>query len=243
MSCPSKSLNYMGINLLPQKFSTLTMAKFTVSTKTDITLQTNVKKMRAIIMCRSFTTDYGYHNSLIEQFGNVYRPNTMCSDIIYLHKKTLQALERNGYHCPHCLSTCQVRNIPFEEHTNSFFLEFGQEIFIFEETKKPFQDVIGDMYCPTCPNEKCVYLSNNKNSSFFDSKKCETRSHVVNFPFKDQKPTNMLFGSDGTIALRKTSHDYEKEKPSPFLEKFLRHSQSSTPDPEPKKAKIILFMA
>ena len=35
-----------------------------------------------------------------------------------------------------------------------------------------------------------------------------------------------------------TSRDYEKEKPSPFLKKFLRQSQSSTSEPEPKMAKM-----
>ena len=40
---PSKSLNYTAINLFLQKLSTLTMAKLTISTRADITLQTNVK--------------------------------------------------------------------------------------------------------------------------------------------------------------------------------------------------------
>ena len=40
---PSKSLNYNAINLYLQKLSTLGIAKFTVSTRTDITLQTSVK--------------------------------------------------------------------------------------------------------------------------------------------------------------------------------------------------------
>ena len=39
---PSKSLNYTAINLFLQKLSTLTIVKFTISTKTDIALQTNV---------------------------------------------------------------------------------------------------------------------------------------------------------------------------------------------------------
>ena len=33
------------------------------------------------------------------------------------------------------------------------------------------------------------------------------------------------------------------KKTSPFLKKFLRQSQSNTPEPEPKKAKIIPLMA
>ena len=40
---PSKSLNYTAINLFLPKLSTLTIAKFTISTRIDITLQTSVK--------------------------------------------------------------------------------------------------------------------------------------------------------------------------------------------------------
>ena len=53
-------------------------------------------------------------------------------------------------------SICQVCNIFFDEQTKSFFLKFDQGINNFEETKKTIQVVIGDVYCPTCPNEKCV---------------------------------------------------------------------------------------
>ena len=49
----------------------------------------------------------------------------------------------------------------------------------------------------------------------------------------------MLFGSDGTHCFaRKMIRDYEKEKPSPFLEKFFRQSQPSTSEPEPKKVSM-----
>ena len=60
------------------------------------------------------------------------------------------------------------------------------------------------------------------------TKKCKACCHVLNIPFKDQKPTIMLFAGDGTNCFaRKTSRDYEKA--SPFLKKFLRQSQSSAP--------------
>ena len=55
-------------------------------------------------------------------------------------------------------SVCQLRNIPFEDQRNSFFLSLGQGVYIFEESPKPVQDVIGDVYCPGkyCSNrEKC----------------------------------------------------------------------------------------
>ena len=90
------------------------------------------------------------------------------------------------------------------------------------------------IYCPTCRNEKCVYLSSNKTTSFYDCKKCKACCNVLNIPFRDQKPTIMLFGGDGTHCFaRKTSSDYEKV--SPFLVKFLRQSQTSTSEREPKK--------
>ena len=98
------------------------------------------------------------------------------------------------------------------------------------------REAIGDVYCPTCRNEKCVYLSTNKTTSFYDCKKCKACCHVLKIPFKDQKPTVMLFGDDGTHCFaRKTSRDYEK--PSPFLKNFLRQSQPSTSEREPKKDK------
>ena len=100
------------------------------------------------------------------------------------------------------------------------------------------REIVGDVYCPTCRNEKCVYLSTNKTTSFYDCKKCKACCHNLNIPFKDQKPTIILFGGDGTHCFaRKTSRDYEKGKPSPFLKNFLRQSQPSTSEREPKKDK------
>ena len=97
---------------------------------------------------------------------------------------------------------------------------------------------IGVVYCPTCRNEKCVYLSSNKTTSFYDCEKCKACCHVLNIPFKDQKPNIMLFGDDGTHCFaRKTSGDYEKQ--SPFLKKFLHQLQPSTSEPEPKTVKTI----
>ena len=60
--------------------------------------------------------------------------------------------------------------------------------------------------------------------------------------FKDQKPQVMFFAGDGTHTLclvKKTTRDCENEKASRFSKKFLRQSQSTTPQAEPKKAKII----
>ena len=104
------------------------------------------------------STDCSYDNSAIIIIGDVYCPNTKCLGKICLHKKTSQSLGRSDYQCPQCASVCQVRNIPFEDQTNSFFLSFGAGVYIFEESAKTVQDVIGDVYCPGkyCLNrEKC----------------------------------------------------------------------------------------
>ena len=91
--------------------------------------------------------------------------------------------------------------------------------------------------------KKCFYISTNKTTSFYDCKKCEACCHVLDIAFKDQKPTLMLFGGDGTHCFpRKTSRDYEKEKPSPFLKEFLRISDPSASEPEPKRTEDFPFM-
>ena len=105
------------------------------------------------------------------------------------------------------------------------------------------QETIADVYCPTCRIEKCVYISTNKTTGFYDCKKCKACCHILNIPFKDQKPTITLFGGDGTHCFaRKTIRDYKKESPSPYLKKFLRQSDPSTSEPEPKKAEFLPFM-
>ena len=108
-----------------------------------------------------------------------------------------------------------------------FNTPFQSSIYRKEElfVDNKIRETIGDVYCPTCRNEKCVYISTNQTTSFYDCKKCKACCQILNIPFKDQKPTIMLFGGDGTHCFaRKTSCDYEKEKPSPFLKKFLRQS-------------------
>ena len=92
-------------------------------------------------MCSAFTPDCGYDNSTIILIGDVYCPNTNCLGKLCLHKKTFHSLGRSDYDCPQCGSVCQIRNIPFEEQVNSFFLSPGQGVYIFEESPKSIQDV------------------------------------------------------------------------------------------------------
>ena len=112
-------------------------------------------------MCSAFTHDCGYDNSTIILIGDVYCPNTKCLCKFYPHKKTFQSLGRSEYQSPQCGSVCQVRSILFEDQTNSFFLSLGQGFYVFEESPKSVQGVIGEVYYPGkyCSNrEKCESL-------------------------------------------------------------------------------------
>ena len=100
------------------------------------------------------------------------------------------------------------------------------------------RETIGDVYCPTCRSEKCVSISTKKTTSFYECKKCKACCHVLSIPSKDQKPTIMLFGGDGTHCFsRKTSRDNENKKPSPFLKFCANHNQAH-PNLNPKMQKL-----
>ena len=58
--------------------------------------------------------------------------------------------------------------------------------------------LIGDVICPhkKCWGGKCVCLTNFEeiNKSTYQCKQCKVCSHVLNIPFKDQKPCVTFFG-------------------------------------------------
>ena len=143
-------------------------------------------------MCTAFTPDCGHDNSNIILIGDVYFSNTKCLGKLCLHKKTFQSLGRSDYECPQCGSVCQVRNIPEQEQTNSFFLSLVQGVYIFEESPKSIQDVIGDVYCPgkSCLNtEKCksigVYVTTPR--SIYGCDNCGAWLFVQKVPFTLQE--------------------------------------------------------
>ena len=143
-------------------------------------------------MCSAFTLDCGYDNSTIILIGDVFCATTNCSGKLCPHKKTFQSLGRSDYQCPQCASLCQVRNVPFEDQTNSFFLSLGQGLHIFEESPKSIQDVIGDVYCPGkyCLNrEKCESIGGYVTTprSIHGCGKCGAWLFVHNVPFMLQE--------------------------------------------------------
>ena len=109
--------------------------------------------------------------------------------------------------------------------------------------------LIGDVICPNKKyrGEKCVYLTSfeeiNKNT--YQCKQCKACSHVLNIPFKYQKPCVTLFG--WTYCFRKkTKSEKQNEKLSPLMRHYILHPEISTTKPEeaivelvPKKAKIL----
>ena len=121
-------------------------------------MPTSVTFLGAITKCSVFSSDCGYDISTINLIGDVYCPNAKCLGKLCQRKKTFQSPGRSDYQCLQCGSLCQVRNILFEEQTNSFFLSLGRGVYVFEERAKTIQEVIGDVYCPGefCLNrEKC----------------------------------------------------------------------------------------
>ena len=112
-----------------------------------------------------------------------------------------------------------VAQCSLQRKNNLFLLKFGQGIYISEETIKSIQDVIGDVFCPTCTKEKCPHLSANKKSSFYNRRKCDVGSHVPNIKFMGQKRTITMFGGDDTHCFAKRNElELQKGKTISFIE-------------------------
>ena len=122
----------------------------------------------------------------------MYCPSTKCSGILCLHKKTFQSLGRADHRCPQCVSVRQVPKNPFEDQTNSFVLSLGQGVYLFEETPKSLQDVIGDVFFPGkyCSNrEECESLDGYVTipRSIYGCGKCGAWLFVRKVPFMLQE--------------------------------------------------------
>ena len=138
------------------------------------------------------STDCAYDNSTIILIGDVYCPNAKCLGKLCLHRKTFESLGRSDYQCSQCGSVCQVRNIPFEEQINSYFLSLGQGVYIFEERPKSVQEVIGDVYCPAkfcLSREKCKSIGGYATTPRFiyGCDNCGAWLFVHKVPFKLQE--------------------------------------------------------
>ena len=102
--------------------------------------------------------------------------------------------------------------------------------------QKTIQDFNGDVFCPLCAEK--MRLPFNEYTGFHDCKKRKVCSHMLNNPLTVQRPTNKLFGGEGTQCFAdKMSPDYKKEGPHPFSEKYFCQPQSSAPNPVSEKGK------
>ena len=109
-------------------------------------------------------------------------------------------------------------------HDKQFFnkVPFQSTKYIKKELCVDNIKTIGDVYCPTCP--KCVYVSTNKTTSFYDCKKCKACCHVLNIPLRTKNRQLCCLAGTGHIVY--TSRDYQKDKPSPFF--CANHNQPHT---------------
>ena len=180
-------------------------------------------------MCSASTPACGHHNSTVILIGDVYCPNTKCSGKLCLHKKKFQSLGRSDYQCPQCGSVCQVRNIPFEEQINSFFLSLGQGVYNFEEIPKSIKEVIGDVYCPRefCLNrEKCESLVSYVTTprSIYGCGKCGAWLFVHEVPFTLQEQVKTAKTDKTRLSLLKKDEFVTRQRivqKSPFSEQFF----------------------
>ena len=198
------------------------VAKSNISTRIDFLLLISVTFLRAITMYSALNHDCGYDNSTFILIGDVYCPNSKCLGKFCLNKKTFHSLGRNDYQCPQCASVCQVRNIPFEDQTNSFLLSLGQGVYIFEENTESIQDVIGDVYCP---GEYCLNREKSKSvggyvktsRSIYSCDNCGVWLFVHKVPFTLQELVKTTkIDKTRFIFAKKMLHDKQLFNKVPF---------------------------
>ena len=191
-------MNITVINSFLQKLSTWVTAKSNVSTRIDFLLPTSVTFLRAITMCNAFSPDCGYDNKTNILIGDVYCPNANCLGKLCLHKKTFQSLSRSDYQCPQCASVCQVRNVPFEHQTNSFFLCCLVQGFTFmKRIQNQFKMLLKMCIVPTSivsteRNTNLLVVSNNTEIQLrlwkvWSLVVCSQSSYHVTSALKDDK--------------------------------------------------------
>ena len=108
----SESLSCMVFSSYLLKLSTFTIPIFTNSRKPDIMLQTSEKKLRAFAMCIALNPDFRYDKGIIKHSGNVFCPETMCSDKFCVHKKNFPIAWKKRL----SMSSMLV-NVPFAQYT------------------------------------------------------------------------------------------------------------------------------
>ena len=121
-SFPSKKMNYTAINVFLQNLSTLTIAEFTISTRTDIKLQTSVKKIREQIRCvaHSPLTTVAMTIALLSSLRTCIvqiqsvRVNLACTKGLFNLSAEAVINVRNARLCARCaICLWKIKQIPF----------------------------------------------------------------------------------------------------------------------------------
>ena len=113
--------------------------------KSDLTLETGVS-IREICSHKIFERKYDvqcinldsrYDNCIIKFIGNVYCPDTICSDILCLHKNYFQSLSTRDCQNPQCESMYQVRRTKFPFRTNKFefLVVWSRDLYLSRDKK------------------------------------------------------------------------------------------------------------
>ena len=243
-SFQSKSFNYTLIILYLQKVSTLTIANFTTSARTEFTLQTSVHFLGPNTMCSTFTPHCRYKHSINKPLGNVLCPNTLCSGLFCVHKKYFQSLGRSDYQCPEGTSTCEERNIHFEVQTIWFdFLKCDQAFILPKRHKNQFK-----MFLQMCAildgsvSNKCGYVDTWKenNESRYECLPRKACCHVLNMPFKDQKPRiSCLLVMPHIVLSKRRGVTTKTKKHLLFPRNFTANHYQAHPNPSQKRQKSV----
>ena len=171
----------------------------------------------------------------------MYRPNELYYGKPCRQRKTNQSLGKSDSQCPYCTFTAQGRKFPFKAN-NFIFLEVWPKVFcLFENIQITIQEILRDVCCPGrfCSRQKCVYVHTWKENDelWYECLKCKTWCYVLNIPFQEQNPMLIFWRWWYILFCQKDEFWLQKQKSVSFLKEFLRQSQSSTLEPEPKKLK------
>ena len=74
--------------------------------------------------------------AFLNPWGTCIAQKKLCLRILCVHENFFKSLGRSETEFLQCMSTCQKRNVRYEEQANSFFLMCDQGISFFERHKK-----------------------------------------------------------------------------------------------------------
>ena len=119
-----------------------------------------------IVQIHLSVSDHGGHTSYFH-ITRARKDDKNRQNTLFLCKKRIKLVPNNQL----------LLNVPFQS-----CIYRKKEVCVDDKVR----ETIGDVYCPTCRNEKCVYVSTNKTTSFYDCKKCKACFNLLNIPFRDQ---------------------------------------------------------